>query len=167
MCRLVIMEGVTKELISSGSGTRLIRRGRAALASRARKEQKYESKSSKAKLLLIFHLHTYSKIKNNIFPHPEKSADQTPMTSNDLIWPLKMLQWLIKVWLVFGNSNRVVGLTIGVTESTIQEEKVIDTKTEIIQEKITLEIPEETSSIQINFEEKIEDAEEAQEYKNK
>ena len=78
-----------------------------------------------------------------------------------------MLQWLIKVWLVFGNSNRVVGLTIGVTESTIQEEKVIDTKIEIIQEKITLEIPEETSSIQINFEEKIEDAEEAQEYKNK
>jgi len=78
-----------------------------------------------------------------------------------------MLQWLIKVWFIFGNSNRVIGLTIGVTESSIQEEKLIDEKTEIIQEKIVLEIPEETSSIQINFQEDLAEAEEAQDYKNK
>ena len=78
-----------------------------------------------------------------------------------------MLQWLIKVWFIFGNSNRVIGLTIGVTESSIQEEKLIDEKTEIIQEKIVLEIPEETSSIQINFQEDLAEVEEAQDYKNK
>ena len=78
-----------------------------------------------------------------------------------------MLQWLIKVWFIFGNSNRVIGLTIGVTESSIQEEKLIDEKTEIIQEKIVLEIPEETSSILINFQEDLAEAEEAQDYKNK
>ena len=78
-----------------------------------------------------------------------------------------MLQWLIKVWFIFGNSNWVIGLTIGVTESSIQEEKLIDEKTEIIQEKIVLEIPEETSSILINFQEDLAEAEEAQDYKNK